>query len=303
MTLHQRSIVNNLHLSVDSGDVLTIDENVDVPFMAARHLSTLLLQILDIIDHSPKLDNLSVGNECLVYLVSSVLAALTSICETFDFMNRKGRNHNPSVSYTSITPECNILKYLNMMSCGFLWLSSSFSCMDSILRKCGTNGENDVNLNSALARLAESALQRVAPVALYCLQCITGTLQQGNSVDSCLRLCLLLIHSAATLERTHRYLDEIISEQRRVSDQLETSFGGIDDDMLMAVDLDNLCNKSKQPKKIENESIYKILDFLSDALDQSKVSINIIICYASLPFEKGVCNVTFFHFHSHPGGL
>ena len=266
MSYHQKAIIDNSPLTLDPFQ----SGSPDMPYVAMKILSLLVFQVLDKINSFPsQVYQEAIDRDFFSYIVSSILAALTSVCEILYVFNRSGQR-----VYSSMKHHDEGLKCINILSCGCLWLSTILSNTNSCLQQCQSNSHEI--LESPMVVLAESILEKVVPVALSCLKCIAQTLENSNSSGSCLRLCLSLIRSSASLACTYRDIKKRLNGEGNKACDNENLLGGINDDMLMAIDLDNLMTRNDKDKK--EHFLEKMLEFLVNALNESKVIGHCTLC-------------------------
>lgn len=261
---HLKNIENKNPLSFGTTD----NYSTDLPFIAIKLLSLLLCQVLDGIDaYTDEEYWRSIDSRSFVYCVSCILASLMSVCETVNDMNMTGHGS----FFASSVEEKELNSCFNIISCGCLWLTSIVSRAKLILIRHQFQIKEILHLH--LGQLAECILQKVAPFALNCLKCVTNSLYTSNTSSSCLRLCLSLVNCSTAL--VHAYRD-ISSKRREDQEKIidESMLGGIDDAMLMSIDLDGL-ERNQVPNNISigvhKGYIDQLIDFLLSAWGQAQV--------------------------------
>ena len=261
MKQHQKTVFNDVSLSFDYNK----SNSLDLPFIALRLFSLLTLQVLDGIKSYPdKKFWDSIDSKFFVYCVSCISGSLITACETFNCMNKPGMG-NFSTVFSQLNKQADTDACLNIISCGCLWLSSISTYAKSILQSNCSNISGI--LNSPLGRMSECMLRKVTPVALYCLKSITNVTSKTESSNSCLYLCLALIRSVTSFSLLHRDIKKGLSEEEDGITPNENIFGGIDDEMLMSINLD----ESDDMNNTRKGNTHEMREFLLQALDQSKV--------------------------------
>ncbi len=239
MKYYQNALIEKIPFTFDVNKT----DSLDISFIAMKTISLLLLQMLDMMQSNREHRTL-VESDCLIYLVSSLLAAIASVIEVLNNHN-KLEEEAPFTSNQKVLTNC-----LNSLSCGSLWLSSIISTCNLILRNI--QQYNHETLSLPLSILAKSVLSRTTPVALGCLKCVSGTFHGGTSSESCLRLCLSLIRSSTHLAVTYHNIKEKM-------------LGGINTDHRESnLDISNFVEK-------DSPAAHSLWTFLVNILDETKV--------------------------------
>jgi hypothetical protein len=258
----------NDHLkSIDSNTVKLygegVNDSLDLPFIAMKLFSLLSLQALDGLNSYIDEEYWNCfDSACFIRSASFILASLLSTCEILNF--RLSCNHSFFTGAHSDLEEC-----FNALSCGFLWLSTILSYGKLILETNATK-INDI-LASHVGRLANCVVRKVIPIALSCLRLMMNTVKETRSTRSCFLLCLSLIRGSISYQLTYEDISKRKSEEED-NNTVETDvsmLGGIDDEMLMNIDLDGLVGGNKN--KEETDYVDHLVDFLLEALIEAKV--------------------------------
>ncbi len=272
MNDHLKSIDSNKIKSFDVG----INDSLDLPFIAMKLFSLLTLQAFDGLNSYIDEEYWNCfDSACFIRLASFILASLMSTCEVLNF--RLGCNFTGSHSDLE---EC-----FNVLSCGFLWLSSIMSYGKLILESNSTK-INDI-LQSPLGRLANWVVRKVIPIALGCLKLIANTVKETRSSRSCLLLCLSLIRGSISYQLASEDISKrnIVEEDNSTTEIDVSMLGGLSDEMLMSINLDGLVGGSNY--KEETDYVDHIMDFLFEALIQAKVgTIIIFFCFETSTVQK-----------------
>jgi len=218
---------------------------------------------------------------------------LSSVVTTCERLSRSsnllsfGQSFLPSSSPDSVGD-------INTLSCGLLWLSCIVDKANRILYEDKTKNCSKVpNLQDALDHFIPRALR----VSAKCLETIPSCVGEEATLGTCYRLALSMFRGT-----THSFLiqnqfqsisiastnnivvvdNDASSDgnptETNANDETEDLFGGIDDDALMAIDLDNvngtndITEGTKRAQRLHDVCFKYVLDLLLDSLRAGKVS-------------------------------
>ena len=245
------------------------NDSLDFPFNAMKIFSLLMLKVLNGFELYSTDDYWeSMDNQSLVCLASCILASLVTVCDILVArMSIASRSNMFPLSHERIEQK-DLDSCFNVLSCGFLWISS-ISSYGSMLLDTKSIESNRI-LQSPLGQLAKYLTQKSIPVLLYCLKCITKTITESKSASKSLHLCLAQIKSSISFTSAfHKIKGKHNHENHNNGNSDDTMYGGIDDDMLMAINLDSLNGSDSEN---ENDDINQLLQFFNEAVHLSRVS-------------------------------
>lgn len=266
MKLHYKSIFEDNTLTRENSECSSLNDH----YITLKVLSLLLLKFFVAInDDSAKITNLhkAIDEDFLLRAVSAMLGVLVSLCES-------ASQFKDSASHR--------LRYINVLSCGFFWFSSILAFATSVLKRLEST--STLILISPLSNFYDCVGQKVKLVWLHCCQNLMVLFQDEITSKTCLMLCLSMIRCSISLSLTYQEIKGRSNHTERNPDHIDTILGGIDDNMLMQIDMENL-DTSRRNRSIAEDETEKICSFLITLLDQSKV------CGRSRRFE---CAMIFF---------
>lgn len=261
-------------------------------YMAMKTVSLVLLSILDEAKCKVRIevdscdeDIKSTTESRIAFMLTCMLTLVSCACDHLTASTRK-LLPGPMVSI-----ECNSEGFLdiNVMACGLLWLSCIVHKMTFILRK-------NQSINFLALRVLKDAsnhfISRAFYVILECLKAIPSCAVEKSSSGTCYRLCLSLLRNTINLywvchkvhtmrAKTSSYEKELINltpSDSQISTHDQELYGGIDDDMLMSIDLGRLVNEEKTLQLEESKHVdadcygaKDIWNILVETLDKAKV--------------------------------
>ena len=262
------------------------EDSAHVCMICMQMFSTLILSYLDQIT----MGEISVDEHCLTFMLSCMLSSVVTTCERLSRSSNLlsfGQPFLPSSSLESVGD-------INTLSCGLLWLSCIVEKANRILYKNKSKNRSKVpNLQDALDHFTPRALR----VSAKSLGTIPSCVGEEATLGTCYRLALSIFRGATHSFLIQNHFQSIsiasinnIAEvdndtssdgnpvETNVNDETEDLFGGIDDDALMAIDLDNINGTSditegtKRAQRIHDVCFKYVWEFLLDSLRAGKVS-------------------------------
>lgn len=262
------------------------EDSARVCMKCMQMFSTLILSYLDHITMGES----SVDEQCLTFMLSCMLSSVVTTCERLSRSSNLlsfGQPFVPSSSLESVGD-------INTLSCGLLWLSCIVEKANGILYENESKNRSKVPyLRDALDHFIPRALR----VSAKCLGTIPSCVGEEATLGTCYRLALSMFRGTthSFLIRNHFQSISIASinnivvvdndtssdgnpAETNVNDEIEDLFGGIDDDALMAIDLDNIngtsdiTEETKRAHIIHDVCFKYVWELLLDSLRAGKVS-------------------------------
>ena len=250
--------------------------------------STLILSYLDILYREKIHSEDHVDEECLIFMLSCILSSILLTCERLGYSASSIPFKQPLFPFLSQEG----IGDANALSCGLLWLTCIVEKVNALLYQ---NTSENCSRVSKLLKAFDHFIPRALRVSAKCLKTIPSCIGDEATLGTSYRLALslfrgtnhsfLIRHQIQSISRTGINLmqanggscDENILRTGVVNES-EDLFGGINDDALMAIDLDNMIGtnnsveEAKKSPNVDDLGYSHVWKLLSDSLRAAKVS-------------------------------
>ena len=207
-----KEIQANIQKSRFEDSIVPLD--VDLPFIAMRLFSLLLLKFFETIEAYPDYRGWeSLGNDVFTYVISCLLSSLKTERKILHRITYSANSGYPT-THDQFNDKEELLQCFNVLSCGWVWLSSIISHTISM------QSNNVGRVGAIFRRLSKCILDDLSIVALDCLRNITTSILGLESAKICFQSCLLCVRHAVTLSKLCNEDNDML--------------GGLDDEMLLA---------------------------------------------------------------------
>lgn len=297
LKVHQNDILQRKPLK----SIVVHSDSLFSSLSSMKIMSSLMLHHLAALEHALKVSKIDGSSEhsygdSFDFLTSCILSGLVSVCNLFMVLNKQEQEHHTLVSNHSVKHNFNLesIECANVLANGCFWLSCILNYTRSILIHLqSTEKQSFVKHRIALTRFSENVLSLINPVVYNCLTRIKQAPDLGLSSDLLLRSCLALLRGAVALwhesdDRKAAGIDSFYSFRPTLDKINQDSevlandelMGGIDDDILMNINLESVTNRTSsketdstntQQSPRNDSSTKEIWHLLVQTLEQSKV--------------------------------
>jgi len=272
-------------------------------YSSMKIFSSIMLQVLSLVDGQPERDDrerseedLCINEQCLSFISSCMLSCIATACESLVCVTQQTAFPIPTPPSIG---DGGSVRDVNVLSCSLLWMACIIHKINLILYQVDSGANPSLESQGrSLRGFLDYFIPRALGIAITCLK----TISSCTGVEgSCYRLCLsvlrniinafLIRHRRGSIAMPQSTKDsasnavekmnadstdpDLLGDNRDNGD--DDLFGGIDDDMLLAIDLDQFVERddtreAQGDTNFDDVGGQELWDFLLKSLRQAKVS-------------------------------
>jgi len=194
----------------------------------------------------------------LLFLITSILASVESICEMLRLANIQEQK-TEHIRYSNLNEDFpGSVECTNALTCGCVWISSVINRCRFMLISFKRIASGPNNIYPTIMKFANHSLNLFVPLGMRILEEITQSMNLYTTSDACMRACLSFLRSAIGLKQISSEQISMTSCLKNATSNSEIAknkanfdsqsyqssalsediFGGIDDTALMNIDLE-----------------------------------------------------------------